>query len=78
MKVHLAMGHRRSLCGIEPRQGMYDIRTIATFFHSEDSDQCERCLHHLTQRGYSIKKLRSQAMDTRIPCAQIMADRVSA
>lgn len=59
MKVHLRINDNdRSLCGMQPRYGSYDIRTIATFFQSEGNDQCGRCLHHLKRRGYSVDKLK--------------------
>lgn len=33
MKVHIRINDNdRSLCGMSPRHGSYDIRTISTFF----------------------------------------------
>lgn len=60
-KVHAAIGHERALCGMSPRHGTYDIRTMATFFQSADDDQCCRCLELLEKRGYSVKRLREAA-----------------
>lgn len=72
-KVHIAIGHERSLCGLSPRHGHYDIRTMATFFQSADGDQCGRCLYLLKQRGYLIKRLRESAVS--MPRANVIADR---
>lgn len=79
-KVHLAIGHERSLCGLNPNRGTYDItRNQTTFFQSPISDQCERCLRHFKQRGYSIKRARDSAsQQPRIPRSASMADRVAA
>lgn len=78
MKVHLAIGDTCSLCGIKSAQGKYDIRSLATFFQSAESDQCERCLHHFAQRGYSIKKMRERAESVRVPRSLVVADRAAA
>ena len=75
MKVHLTLNSPNSLCGMSPRQGSYDIRTHATFFHAPEQDQCSRCLHHFEQRGNSIKKAREQAKFSPVPRALILADR---
>lgn len=77
MKVHLAIGDTRSLCGIKPAQGK-DIRSLATFFQSSEPDQCERCLHHFAQRGYSIKKMRERAVSVPISRSMVVADRAAA
>lgn len=74
-KVHLTLGDQRSLCGMSPRHGNYDIRTHATFFHAPEQDQCERCLYHFELRGNSIKKARDQAKFQPVPRALILADR---
>lgn len=78
MKVHLSQGHERSLCGMSPRQGHYDIRPHATFFHAPEQDQCERCLHHFEQHGGNIKTARAQAKFQPVPRALILADRAGA
>jgi hypothetical protein len=75
MKVHLTLGHERSLCGMHPRNGSYDIRTHATFFHAPEQDQCSRCLHHFEQRGNSIKKARAATKFQPVPRALVLADR---
>lgn len=77
MKVHLAMGNTRSLCGISP-SGSHDVRSLATFFHSPDEDQCSRCLHHFVARGYSINSARAAAKYMPRAAAAIIADRVIA
>lgn len=60
-KVHVSIGHERSLCGLSPYRGDHDIRTIATFFLSSEKDQCAKCLHRMTQRGYRIQTYRDLA-----------------
>lgn len=72
-KVHISIGHERALCGLSPRHGHYDIRTMGTFFQSADDDQCGRCLYLLKQRGYSIKRLRDAAVS--MPRSNVLADR---
>ena len=60
MKVHISInGQQRSLCGMQPRHGSYDIRTMATFFQVAEQDRCSRCVHHLLERGYAVTKLSS-------------------
>lgn len=78
MKVHLAIGHERSLCGMSPRHGTHDIRTHATFFHTPEADQCGRCLHFFEKRGYSIRKERDKAKFQPVPRTVVVADRILA
>jgi len=73
-KVHVAINHERSLCGMSPYQGNHDIRTFGTFSQVEESDQCLRCLTHLIERGYSIKKLRADAK--LMPRKDVVVDRI--
>ena len=75
-KIHVAIGHERALCGMSPRHGLYDIRTMSTFFQSSDDDQCCRCLDLLAKRGYSIKKLRESSQPA--PRSSVVADRLMA
>lgn len=73
-KVHVTInGNDRSICGMSPRHGNYDIRTMATFFQAPESDQCGRCLDHLAKRGYSITKLRADAKF--LPRKDVVVDR---
>lgn len=72
-KVHVAVGYERSLCGLSPRGGGYDIRSMATFFQSAEKDQCCRCVDLLSRRGYSIKRLREAAVP--MPRSHVVADR---
>lgn len=73
-KVHVRINdNARSMCGMSPRHGNYDIRTMATFFQVPESDQCLRCCIHLVEHGYSIKQLRADAKQ--IPRKDVVADR---
>lgn len=75
-KVHVAICHERALCGMSPRHGTHDIRTMETFFQSSASDQCGRCVGLLIKRGYSVRKLRENAAI--VPRSNVVADRVGA
>lgn len=56
-KVHVAINDRRSLCGMSPLHGNYDIRNTSTFLQAQAVERCGRCVEHLTRRGYAIEKL---------------------
>lgn len=56
-KVHVYIGHPRSLCGHGKGAA---IKPFSEFFTIADEDQCASCLTHIKKRGYSIEKLRKQ------------------
>lgn len=57
---HARIGNERSLCGLSPKQGKYNIATLCSFFTALPEEQCERCLDAIKRRGYNIEKLRLQ------------------
>lgn len=74
MKVHVAIGNDRALCGVVSRAGKtHDIRTTLTVGQTRDDDLCVRCRELLELRGYSVEKLRAASM--RQVRANIVADR---
>ena len=59
-KVHTHIGHERSLCGLAPKNGTYNIASFSSFFTALPEHQCGKCIVRLKERGYKIDKLRTQ------------------
>lgn len=57
---HARINSERSLCGLSPQHGKYNIATLCSFFTSAPKDQCQKCLELIKARGYNIEKLRLQ------------------
>lgn len=55
--VHLTLEHERSLCGLHPFNGVYDIRRVDAFVDVV-AGQCRRCLLHFKNRGYRLSNYR--------------------
>lgn len=59
-KVHTRIGHERSLCGMNPHYGNYNISSLEDFLAAPEADQCGRCAEHLRKRGYNLAALRDR------------------
>lgn len=75
-KVHISIGNDRSLCGLNPQRGNYDIRSFDTFFQTVSDDRCDVCVRRLTERGYSVGKLSSTV--SVLSRSAVLADRLTA
>jgi hypothetical protein len=63
-KVHTNIGHVRSLCGLVPKNGHYQIVPFNEFFTHPEETQCAVCLKRVEARGYSLKRMRAEALAT--------------
>ncbi|MES1983224.1 MAG: hypothetical protein V4443_12225 [Pseudomonadota bacterium] len=60
-KVHLSIGHDRSLCGLAPKNGPYRIVSQYNLFTASETNQCGKCIEALKRRGYTLPQKPSAA-----------------
>lgn len=55
---HARTDNERSLCGLNPKQGHYNIARFCSFFTALPEDQCAKCIELIKKHGYNIEQLR--------------------
>jgi len=54
---HARTDNERSLCGLHPKHGRYNIASFCSFFSAAPEDQCAKCISLIKKRGYNTEQL---------------------
>ena len=65
--IHTRIRLDRSICGMAPKNGQYNIQSFPEFFAAPKNTQCERCRTLVVKHGYSLKKLDAQYQPLVLP-----------